>query len=116
MKLIQRYESITDRPSAAFSLNKHRISPERTARPDATSLASLSLQSAARAIVQATQLSSTGVPMDLDAIAFWAHGVCARAALVAIKYKMSGVEVLKSYLGFFEQRYKLYGQKIVPSL
>jgi hypothetical protein len=111
MILLQRDKNITDPSSTAFSLNAHLLSPERGAGPHTTSRASLSLQSSARMIVQSTQFSLTGIPIDWDRVAFWAHGLCARAALVAVKYNMLGVENLKTYLRFFEPRYKLYGKE-----
>lgn len=48
--------------------------------------------------------------MDLDTVAFWAHKLCAQSALVAVTYSIPGVEDLKTYLRFFEPRYKLYGK------
>ena len=48
-------------------------------------------------------------------MAFWAHSICAKAALVHIKYSVrdeqweSELEVLKTYLRFFKPRYKIYG-------
>ena len=66
-------------------------------------------------LIYAIQSSAIGTPFNYDAVAFWAHSICVRAALVHIKYGIHddewepGLQVLKAYLRSFEPRYKIYG-------
>jgi hypothetical protein len=79
------------------------------------SRATLALRYLSRLVIHIIKSYSTGNPLDIDAMAFWAHGICAKAALVHIKYSVrdeqweSELEVLKTYLRFFKPRYKIYG-------
>jgi hypothetical protein len=69
-------------------------------------------------MIHTTKASAIGKPLEVDGIAFWANGLCALAALVHIKYGVrdeeweSDLQTLKSYLQYFEPRYKIYGTRI----
>ena len=103
-------------PLVPHLLSTHELaSAEEAERPGAISRAILSLQWLSRLVIYAIQSSAIGAPFNYDAVAFWAHSICVRAALVHIKYGIHvdewepGLQVLKAYLRSFEPRYKIYG-------
>ena len=102
--------------SAGFALHTYElVSGEKAGRSCSVSRAKLSLQSLSRLVIYAIKSSAIGAPFDFDAVAFWAHSICARAALVHIMHSVyddeweEGLQVLKVYLRSFEPRYKIYG-------
>ena len=72
------------------------------------------LQSITRMVIYGIKHAYTGVPMDLDCIAFWAHKTVYHAALCHIRYGARNhewevdLEECKAYLRYFAPRFKLH--------
>ncbi|KUJ22123.1 uncharacterized protein LY89DRAFT_394604 [Mollisia scopiformis] len=103
------------RTSAAYSLHLHELAMSTQSNDKEGILrATSALQSLTRIIIYATKASFEGVPMDLDGIAFWAHRICAVAALIHIQFGErneaweADLEVLKKYLRYYVPKYRLY--------
>ena len=82
--------------------------------------ATSAMHSLTRTIIYVVIAGSTGLPLNLDTISFWAHHMCYLAADMHIKFGIrdetweSDVERMIEYLRYFAPRYKLHGMSIVP--
>lgn len=67
-----------------------------------------------------TKAGAIGRPLDFDAVAFWAHSICAQAALAHIKHGArdeewgNDLQVVKTYLSWLAPRFKVYGMLMLP--
>ena len=82
----------------------------------------IAMQSAVRTIIYVLVEGMTGMPMDLDTLAFWTHNMIYVAAILHIKFSIrderytSDLEAMIEYLRYFAPRYKLYSTLILPLL
>ena len=105
-----------DRSRDAFTFHEHALSVSTEERNEVgIARARMALQSLARGMVDITRMSVIGKPFDFDALAFWAHGTVAKAALWHIRLRERSGEwqdclaVLKTYLRWVAPRFKIYG-------
>lgn len=74
----------------------------------------IAMQSLVRTIVYLLKQGSSGVPIDLEMLAFWSHHMIFLCATMHIKFGIrdenwaSDLEAMIDYLRYFAPRYKLY--------
>lgn len=101
--------------SAHFYLHQTELDVSLDTRNDEqTARSKIALQSLTRTVIHSVRAADTGIPLDIDSLAFWAHKIVYLAALCHIKYGVrdneweSDLEVCKSYLRYFVPRIKLH--------
>jgi hypothetical protein len=106
---------MTNARSAAFYLYQNQLDVAlESGRVEEATRARIALQSLTRIIIHATKAARIGRPLDLDVMAFWSHRIVHTAAVCHIRFGerdqdwKSDLQVLKSYLKYFEPRYKIY--------
>ncbi|KAE9372329.1 hypothetical protein N431DRAFT_339949 [Stipitochalara longipes BDJ] len=78
----------------------------------------IAMQSAVRTIIYVLVEGMAGMPMDLDALAFWSHHMIYLTATLHIKFGIrddrysSDLEAMIEYLRYFASRYKLYSNDV----
>ncbi|PMD21980.1 hypothetical protein NA56DRAFT_107786 [Hyaloscypha hepaticicola] len=78
----------------------------------------IAMQSLLRTIVYLLKQGSSGVPIDLEMLAFWSHHMIFLCATMHIKFGIrdenwaSDLEAMIDYLRYFAPRYKLYRNDI----
>ncbi len=74
----------------------------------------IAMQSLVRTIVYVLKQGNSGMPIDLDMLAFWSHHMIYLCATMHIKFGIrdenwaADLEAMIDYLRYFAPRYKLY--------
>ena len=105
--------------SFALYLFRHEIEvASQLGQEDDLSRSIIAMQSLIRTIVYVLRQGSSGMPMDLDMLAFWSHHMIYLCATMDIKFGIrdehwtSDLEAMIDYLRYFAPRYKLYSTYI----
>lgn len=82
--------------------------------PEDLERATFAMQSTVRTIVCVIRQGASGLPLDLDTLAFWAHHMVFVTAVMHIKFGsrdedwVSDLDLMIDYLRYFAPRYALY--------
>jgi hypothetical protein len=103
------------RDSFALYLLRHEMKvASQLGKADDLCRSTITMQSSVRTIIYVLRQGSSGIPMDLDMLAFWSHHMIYVCAAMHIKFGIrdesweSDLDAMIDYLRYFSPRYKLY--------
>jgi hypothetical protein len=106
---------LTFEHSFAFYLFRHEIDvASQLGNAEELERATFAMQSAVRTTVYVIRQGASGLPLDMDTLAFWAHHMVFVTAMMHIKYGnrdefwASDLDLMIDYLRYFAPRYTLY--------
>jgi hypothetical protein len=101
--------------SFALYLLRHEMEvASQLGKEDDLCRSTIAMQSLVRTIIYLLKQGSSGMPIDLEMLAFWSHHMIFLCATMHIKFGIrdenwaSDLEVMIDYLRYFAPRYKLY--------